>query len=93
MSSTITGVTRHIADNTIDELIIPLKGAVAGMREVEVPSELARRIRNGYMPQRGELGSGSFSHTGCYCKAVKGGALVAIMRESNNGYEVCRVFT
>jgi tRNA pseudouridine55 synthase len=92
MSSPVTGVIRHIADNTIDELIIPLKGAVMGMREVEVPSELAGRIRNGYMPQRGELESGSLSHPGCYCKAVQGEELVAIMRESTNGYEVCRVF-
>jgi len=93
MSSTVTGVIRHIAGNTIDELIIPLKGAIAGMREVAVPSELARRIRDGYMPKRGELEKSSFSHSGCYCKAVQGGQLVAIMRESNSGYEVCRVFT
>ena len=76
-------------------MIIPLKDAVEGMREVEVPSTLARRIRNGYMPQKGELDRENVSiHSpGCYCKAVKGEELVAILRESNSGYEVRRVFT
>jgi tRNA pseudouridine55 synthase len=95
MSYTIKEVIRHIGNNTVEEIIIPLKDAVEGMKEVEVSRWLARRIRNGYVPQRGELvRENAFPHnTGCYCKAVSGVELVAILRESNNGYEVRRVFS
>lgn len=95
ISYTVQQVTRHIANDKVEEVIIPLKDAVEGMREIEVPSTLAGRIRNGYIPQRGELNRQNVSlHSpGCYCKAVKGEELVAILRESNNGYEVRRVFT
>jgi tRNA pseudouridine55 synthase len=95
MGYTIEGLTRHAANSTIEEVVIPLKDAVEGMREVEVPWTLVRRIRNGYMPQRGDLDqeNGSLPKPGCYCKAVKGEELVAILRESIDGYEVSRVFT
>jgi len=92
MSYSIENLTRHCASTTIEEVVIPLKDAVEGMREVEVPGTLVERIRNGYMPQRGELDSGPLSYPGNYCKAVKGEELVAILRESVNGYEVSRVF-
>jgi tRNA pseudouridine55 synthase len=95
LSYTVQEVARHLANNTVEEVIIPLKDAVEGMREVEVPLTMARRIRNGYIPQRGELDreNASLHNHGCYCKAVKGEELVAILRESHNGYEVRRVFT
>ncbi len=95
MGYTMENLTRHAANSTIEEVIIPLKDAVEGMREVEVPWTLVRRIRNGYMPQRGDLGQENvfLPKPGCYCKAVKGEELVAILRESSDGYEVSRVFT
>lgn len=95
ISYTVQQITRHLANGTLEKAIIPLKDAAEGMREVEVPSILARRIRNGYMPQRGELDREDVSiHSpGRYCKAVTGEELVAILMESNNGYEVRRVFT
>lgn len=95
MSCTVQQVARHLANDTLEKVIIPLKDAVGGMREVEVTSTLARRIRNGYIPQRGELDRENVSphNPGCYCKAVKGEELVAILRESSNGYEIRRVFT
>ena len=94
MSYTIEQVAGHLANDTIEEVIIPLKDAIKEMREVEVPWTLARRIRNGYIPQRGELDRENVSlhNPGCYCKAVKGEELVAILRESRDGYEVRRVF-
>ncbi len=95
MGYTIENLARHAANSTIEEVIIPLKDAVEGMREVEVSRTLVRRIRNGYMPQRGDLGQENvfLPKPGCYCKAVKGEELVAILRESIDGYEVSRVFT
>jgi tRNA pseudouridine55 synthase len=95
MSYTVQQVTRHLANDTLENVIIPLKDAVEGMREVEVSSTLASRIRNGYIPQRGELNRENvpMQGPGCYCKAVKGEELIAILRESNSGYEVHRVFT
>ncbi len=95
MSYTVEQVTRHLANNTVEEILIPLKDAIEGMKEVEVPLTMARRIRNGYIPQRGELDRGNVSlhNPGRYCKAVKGEELVAILSESNSGYEVRRVFT
>jgi tRNA pseudouridine55 synthase len=91
---TIGEVKRHLANGTIEEAIISLKDAVEGMREVEIPGALARRIRNGYIPQRAEMNRRNASpdnHKG-YCKAVTGEELVAILREANDGYEVRRVF-
>jgi len=91
---TIEQIRRHLAKGTIKDIIISLKDAVQGMRELHIPWELARRIRNGYIPQRAELDweQSSLENPGCYCKAVNGEELVAILRESNQGYELCRVF-
>jgi tRNA pseudouridine55 synthase len=91
---TIEGVTRHCANGTIEEAIISLKDAVEGMRELEIPRALARRIRNGDIPPREEMSRENVSpdNPGRYCKAVTGEELVAILRESDEGYEVRRVF-
>jgi tRNA pseudouridine55 synthase len=92
MSYSIESISRHCANDTIEEVMIPLKDAVEEMREVEVPRTLVEKIRNGYMPQRGELDTEPLSYSGNYCKAVKGEELVAILKESVSGYEVSRVF-
>jgi tRNA pseudouridine55 synthase len=94
MSYTMENLIRHCANSTIEEVIIPLKDAVEGMREVQVPWTLVGRIRNGYVPQRGDLDRENvfLPKPGSYCKAVKGEELIAILRESVNGYEVRRVF-
>ncbi|MFW6147782.1 MAG: tRNA pseudouridine(55) synthase TruB [Thermodesulfobacteriota bacterium] len=90
---TIERIRRHLAKGTIKDIIISLKDAVQDMKQLDIPWELARRIRNGYIPQKGELDRGNISVSpGNYCKAVNGGELVAILRESNHGYELCRVF-
>jgi tRNA pseudouridine55 synthase len=95
MSYTVQQITRHLANDALDNVLLPLKDALEGMSEVEVSSTLASRIRNGYMPLRGELNRENVSihNPGGYCKAVKGEELIAILRESNNGYEIRRVFT
>jgi len=94
-SYTIEQVSRHLDNDAIKEVLIPLNEAAEGMKEVEVPSTLARKIRNGYRPQRGELAGECISlhRAECYYKAVKEGELIAILPASNNGNEVRRVFT
>ncbi|MBW2076109.1 MAG: tRNA pseudouridine(55) synthase TruB [Deltaproteobacteria bacterium] len=95
MSYTVQQIAGHLGNRALESVIIPLKDAVEDMWEVEVSSTLASRIRDGYIPQRGELSGehGSMHGPGCYCKAVNGQELVAILRESNTGYEVQRIFT
>jgi tRNA pseudouridine55 synthase len=91
---TVTQIAQHLSKNTVDEVIIPLKDALKGMMEVEIYDKLARKIRNGYKPHRGELSWGnvsSFNSDG-YLMAVMGEELVAILRQTSNGYEISRVF-
>ncbi len=92
---TMTQISQHLSNNTVDQVIIPLKGALKGMMEVEIPDKLARKIRNGYRPHKGELSWENISsfNSGGYLKAVMGQELVAILKESDNGYEISRVFT
>ena len=94
-SSTVPQIVQHLSKDTVEELILPLKGALEGMVEVEVPDSLARKIRNGYQPQKGDLSWDNFcpNNSGSYFKAVKGKELVAILKGSNSRYEIGRVFT
>jgi tRNA pseudouridine55 synthase len=91
---TVTQIAQHLSNDTIDELIIPLKDALKGMIEVDIPPPLARKIRNGYRPGRDELRREdiSFLHCGDYLKVVMGDELVAVLTEGSNGYEINRVF-
>jgi tRNA pseudouridine55 synthase len=94
-SSTVAQIVQHLSNDTVEELILPLKDALKGMVEVEVSDSLARKIRNGYQPQKEDLSWDKFSpnNSGRYIKAVKGKELVAILKGSNGRYEVGRVFT
>lgn len=92
---TMTQIAQHLPNDTVDRLIIPLRDALEGMMQAEVPNRLARRIRNGYKPQRRELSCEHVSsfNSGDYLKVVMGQELVAILKEASNGYELVRVFT
>jgi tRNA pseudouridine55 synthase len=94
-SYTVSQIARHLASQRIERAIISLKDALKGMGEVEITDSLARRIRNGHIPQRHELVMEEAPHNNSegYFMAVKGEELVAVLRESNNGYEISRVFT
>lgn len=91
---TLTQIAQHLSNDTVDEVIISLKDALKGMVEVEIPNTLARKIRNGYKPHRGELpweNIPSFNPRD-YLKVVVGEELVAILKEASDGYEIDRVF-
>ena len=91
---TLTQMAQHLSNDTVDEMIISLKDALKGMVEVEIPNTLARKIRNGYKPHKGELSwedIPSFNPRD-YLKVVVGEELVAILKEASNGYEIDRVF-
>ena len=91
---TLTQIAQHLSNDTVDEMIISLKDALKGMVEVEIPNTLARKIRNGYKPHKGELSwedIPSFNPRD-YLKVVVGEELVAILKEASNGYEIDRVF-
>ena len=92
---TVTQIDQHLSENTVDEVIIPLKDALKGVMEVEIHDKLARKIRNGYRPHRGELSWGNVSsfNSDSYLKAVMGDELVAIIRQASNGYDIIRVFS
>jgi tRNA pseudouridine55 synthase len=91
---TLTQIAQHLSNDTVDEVIISLKDALKGMVEVEIPNTLARKIRNGYKPHKGELSwedIPSFNPRD-YLKVVVGEELVAILKEASDGYEIDRVF-
>jgi tRNA pseudouridine55 synthase len=91
---TLTQIAQHLSNDTVDEVIISLKDALKGMVEVEIPNTLARKIRNGYKPHKGELSwedIPSFNPRD-YLKVVVGEELVAILKEASDGYETDRVF-
>jgi tRNA pseudouridine55 synthase len=93
-ASSVTQIAQYLSNDTIDELIIPLKDALKGMTEVDIPAALARKIRNGYRPGRDELRRENISslYFGDYLKVVMGDELVAVLKEGSNGYEINRVF-
>jgi len=92
---TLIQVAHHLSNNTIGEVILPLKNALKGMIEVEVPNKLAKKIRNGYQPNWRELSRERISsrNTNDYLKTVTGEELVAILKENENGYNIIKVFT
>lgn len=93
-TSSVAQIAQHLSNDTIDKLIIPLKDALKGMMEVDIPPALARKIRNGYRPGRDELRGEDISslYFGDYLKVVMGNELVAVLKEGSNGYEINRVF-
>ena len=93
-TSSVAQIAQHLSNDTIDKLIIPLKDALKGMMEVDIPPALARKIRNGYRPGRDELRREDISslYFGDYLKVVMGNELVAVLKEGSNGYEINRVF-
>ena len=92
---TLEQIAHHLSNNTIDEVIIPLRNALKGMMEVEIPDELAKKIRNGYQPNWGELSRDPISSFNSYdyLKIITGEELVAILKEDVNGYNIIKVFT
>jgi tRNA pseudouridine55 synthase len=92
---TVTQIAQHLSNNTVEEVIVHLKDALKGMKEAEVPDILARKIRNGYKPHRGELPWEKISslNSGGYLKVVRGDELVAILKEARSGYDIVRVFS
>jgi len=92
---TLIQIAHHLSNNTIDEVILPLRNALKGMIEVEIPNELAKKIRNGYQPNWGELSRERISpfNSNAYLKTIRGEELVAILKEDENGYNIMKVFT
>jgi len=91
----VTQIARHLSNNRADEVIVQLKDSLKGMKEAEIHDTLARKIRNGYRPHRGDLpleDVPSFDPDG-YLKAVRGRELVAVLKEASDGYDIVRVFT
>ncbi|MGM0382243.1 MAG: tRNA pseudouridine(55) synthase TruB [Thermodesulfobacteriota bacterium] len=88
-------IVHRLSTNTIDEAIIPSKNVLAGMMEVEIPCELAHKIRNGYHPNKNELswGKNSSFDSNTYVKAIAGEELVAILKKDKERYSIVRVFT
>ena len=92
---TLMQITQHLSNNTIDGIIIPLRNALKGMMEVEIPDKLARKIRNGYQPNWGELSRENTSSfkSDDYLKVITGQDLVAILKGDRDGYNIIKVFT
>jgi len=88
-------VAHHLSNGTIEEVILPLRRALNGMMEVEIPNELAKKIRNGYQPNWGELFRDCISsfNSNEYLKVITGEELVAILKEDQSGYNIVKVFT
>jgi len=88
-------IAHHLSNNTIGEVIISLRNALKGMIEVEISDELAKKIRNGYQPDWGELSRERISSFNSYdyLKIITGEELVAILKEDENGYNIIKVFT
>jgi tRNA pseudouridine55 synthase len=92
---TLKQIAHHLSNNTIDEVIVPLRQALNGMMEVEIANELAKKIRNGYQPNWGDLSRERTSslNSNDYLKIITGEDLIAILREDQNGYNIVKVFT
>jgi len=92
---TLEQIAHHLSNNTIGEVIISLRNALKGMIEVEISDELAKKIRNGYQPNWGELSRERISSFNSYdyLKIITGEELVVILKEDENGYNIIKVFT
>jgi tRNA pseudouridine55 synthase len=92
---TLKQIAHHLSNGTIEEMILPLRRALNGMMEAEIPNDLAKKIRNGYQPNWGDLSrerTSSFNSND-YLKVITGEELVAILREDQAGYSIVKVFT
>lgn len=82
------------------ERVIPMADAVPDMRSWEVEDGLAKKVRQGYQPQCGDLPGlrKQKSFEGQYIKLMNGGALLAVLevkKDGEGGYgrlEIKRVF-
>ena len=92
---TVTQLAEYRSDRRLDEVIITLRKALKGMREVEVSDAVARKIRSGQKPRRGDIAhqAPASSPAGASLKAVMREELVAILEEARDGYNIVRVFT
>jgi tRNA pseudouridine55 synthase len=92
---TLAQLAQLRSDGKLEEVVIPLREALKGMEEVEVSDAVARKIRCGQKPRRGEIGhqAASSSPMGASLKAVMREELVAILEEARDGYTIVRVFT
>ena len=92
---TLMQIAHHLSNNTIGEVILPLRNALKGMMEVEFPHELAKKIRNGYQPNWEELSREHVSpfNSNDYIKIITGEELVAILKEDEKGCNIIKVFT
>jgi len=92
---TLRQIAHHLSNNTIDEVILPLRNALKDMIEIEIPDQLAKKIRNGYQPNWKELSRERISsfNSNDYLKTITGGELVSILKEDENGYNIVKVFT
>jgi tRNA pseudouridine55 synthase len=91
---TLIQIAHHLSTHRIHEAIIPSKQALPEMMEVEIPSELAQKIRNGYQPDKKELSPGKNISLRLheYVKAITGEELVAILKKNEERYTIVRVF-
>jgi tRNA pseudouridine55 synthase len=92
---TLMQIDHHLSNNTIGEMILPLRSALNGMMEVEIPDNLAKKIRKGYQPNWEELSREHISsfNSSDYLKAITDEELVAILKKDGNGYNISKVFT
>jgi len=91
---TVSQLGEYRSDGRMDEVIITLRKALEGMGEVEVSDVVARKIRSGQKPRRGEIArhGPASSGVGGSLKAVMEEELVAILEEARDGYNIVRVF-
>ena len=86
--------------DALQQRVVPLRECLPHMIEIEVDGGMAKRIRDGYRPQWGELAPGKDSPDSCTgeVKVVKGAQLVAILKADSStqapgrGLEIMRVF-
>ena len=91
---TVPEISQRVSSNCLDEVIMGLKDSLTGMAEVEISGQLARKIRAGYQPQKGEISiksSWSRDYSGSL-KVITKGELVAVLRETTGGYDIIKVF-
>ena len=82
-SGEISNIAAH---SSLCERVIPLRGAIPNMCEIEVEEQLRKKVRHGYQPAWEELAEGLCS-AGCedrHVKLVRDGDLVAIAKVKNS---------
>ena len=86
-------------DAVFREKLIPVQKALPDMLEMQVDDLMARKIRNGYQPQRKDMRRRDFPHfSEGYLKLTKGEDLVAIgkvghsQKDQKTWFKIVRVF-